>query len=324
MPLDLTGAILVSRRTTTQTPRQDFVISRGDDTSIDLTVWADDYALEPADLTGCSVTLTLVRRPQDRYFRFGLWDYGHPFGIDDGWAGGCIAAQFQGVVADDPTTGEVSIPLPGDSTACLEGRYELIIEYAPFGGQFYAVMRGVLDVLHCPVIARTFGVVSIAPGTLVPGITPPPIVTQFPNYILLDNNTALAADTGAPLVYDATLPAQTVQPPTPEVASFVVSISPVGPRPAYVDYATVDGSATAAAGDYTPISGTLTFGATGGNSQTITVPVRPLDATKRRSTFGMMLSNPRGDTLGAALATVDIPGTFIVGVSLIDGGDMLL
>lgn len=323
MPLDLSCAVLTNRRSSVQVPRQDFVVSRGDDAALELTVWPDDYADTPTDLTGCAAVLTLVRRCDDRECRWG-WDYGYPLVGYGGYGnGGEVVAQFAGVVADDPTTGRIDIPLPMEATELLIGRYEFILDYAPFGDAYFCVLRGVLDVLPCPVVTPVFGVVSIAPGTLAPGPTPAPVSTPQPNYALLDSGVPLGLDGGGALLYDGLLPDVTMQPPTPQVATFVVSITPVGRRPAYVDWITVDGTATAAAGDYTPESGTVTF-PKGANSVAITVPVRPLTSTKLRSRFGVRLLAARGASLGAVvLGTVDIPGTFIIGQSLLDGGDLL-
>lgn len=68
--------------------------------------------------------------------------------------------------------------------------------------------------------------------------------------------------------------------------------------PVTVDYATADGSATAGS-DYTPVTGTLTFGP-GETSKSFTVPVLNDSIHESDESFRVVLSNPAG---GAALGS---------------------
>ncbi|MDQ1590318.1 MAG: large repetitive protein [Pyrinomonadaceae bacterium] len=85
---------------------------------------------------------------------------------------------------------------------------------------------------------------------------------------------------------------------------FTVSLSYAYGSPVSVDFATADGTATAAGGDYTPTSGTLNF-AVGQTLQTISVPVLANGDTSDEN-FTVTLSNPVNSVLGA---TVTATGT---------------
>jgi hypothetical protein len=69
---------------------------------------------------------------------------------------------------------------------------------------------------------------------------------------------------------------------------------------ASVDYATSDGSATLADGDYTQTSGTLTFGA-GAAMRTIALPINSDTAPEGAESFTVALGNPQG---GSSLGTI--------------------
>jgi hypothetical protein len=84
--------------------------------------------------------------------------------------------------------------------------------------------------------------------------------------------------------------------------SFRVRLSQQAIVPISVDYQTVDGSATAADGDYTPTSGTLNFAA-GDSALDIVVPFG-VDATPEfNETFGITLSNASNATIATPTAT---------------------
>jgi uncharacterized repeat protein (TIGR01451 family) len=73
---------------------------------------------------------------------------------------------------------------------------------------------------------------------------------------------------------------------------------------AMVDFTTVAKTATVSdgGGDFTPVSGTLTFGP-GNTSTTITIPITRDDIVESNETFQVVLSNPRG---GATLGTPSV------------------
>jgi hypothetical protein len=73
--------------------------------------------------------------------------------------------------------------------------------------------------------------------------------------------------------------------------TFTVSLQPPRVSSVTVDYATADGTATAADGDYVPTSGTLTFGP-GETEKTITVLVNGDTRLEGDETFAIVLSNP--------------------------------
>lgn len=85
---------------------------------------------------------------------------------------------------------------------------------------------------------------------------------------------------------------------------FTVTLSNAYGSAVSVDFATADGTATAASGDYTPTSGTLNFAA-GQLVQTISVPVLANGDTTDEN-FTVTLSNPVNSVLGA---TVTATGT---------------
>ena len=88
---------------------------------------------------------------------------------------------------------------------------------------------------------------------------------------------------------------QGVGPGNPSTFHFTVSLTgtPSPDEPVSISYATVDGSATAANGDYTPVSGTLTWAAVDTSPRTISVPVT--DVMPASDEFFLVeLSKPSG------------------------------
>lgn len=84
--------------------------------------------------------------------------------------------------------------------------------------------------------------------------------------------------------------------------SFVVSLSAPARTTAMVRFATGNGSATTAGGDYVAKSGWATIGA-GKSQATVTVTVKGDTAFESDETFRVTLSSPVGCTLGRAVAT---------------------
>jgi subtilisin-like proprotein convertase family protein len=83
---------------------------------------------------------------------------------------------------------------------------------------------------------------------------------------------------------------------------FNVTLSAASLTPVMVNYATEDGTATAADNDYNPVNGTLTF-APGVTTQQITVNVNGDTKVEPNETFLVTLSTPVGATLQDAQAT---------------------
>ncbi len=80
-------------------------------------------------------------------------------------------------------------------------------------------------------------------------------------------------------------------------ATFTVTLDAPAPSDVTVHYATADGTATVAAGDYTATSGTLTF-TPGQVSKTVAVPTFPSARRALNHTFSLVLSAPVGAVLG--------------------------
>ena len=72
-----------------------------------------------------------------------------------------------------------------------------------------------------------------------------------------------------------------------------------------MNYATADGTATNARGDYTPTSGTLTF-APGETSKTVPVTVFPTTRHSVYDELSLVLSSPSGATLGDGVGNVKL------------------
>lgn len=79
--------------------------------------------------------------------------------------------------------------------------------------------------------------------------------------------------------------------PAPTFLTFTVTLHSASASTVTVAYTTVDGKATAADGDYEPVSGTLTF-SPGETSKTITVRVYGDSKVEDDETFSVKLSNP--------------------------------
>jgi methionine-rich copper-binding protein CopC len=91
-----------------------------------------------------------------------------------------------------------------------------------------------------------------------------------------------------------------------QTVSFQVSMMETSSQPVRVNYATVDGTATAGS-DYVSTAGTLTF-APGELSKTITVPINGDTLYEPNETFRMVLSNPVGSWIlnGSSSGTATI------------------
>jgi hypothetical protein len=118
--------------------------------------------------------------------------------------------------------------------------------------------------------------------------------------------------------------------PTSGTTNFVFTVTLTGATelPAMVNYATADGTATVADGDYQSASGTLTF-APGVTSQTITVAVNSDTATPSNETFFVNLSAPTNATIANGQGTGTIvnqapPHIDYMSYLVLPGGRLLL
>ncbi len=90
-----------------------------------------------------------------------------------------------------------------------------------------------------------------------------------------------------------------------QTAQLTVSLSAVSGRAVQVDYATTDGTATAANGDYTPTSGRLTFAA-GETTKTVSVAVHGDSAVELNEALSVVLSSASNASLGASTGAIAI------------------
>ena len=86
-------------------------------------------------------------------------------------------------------------------------------------------------------------------------------------------------------------------------AVFTVSLDGPSFFPVSVHFATADGTASSAAGDYTPTSGTLSFPTGGPTTQTVSVPINGSTSSGVSTSFDLRLSAPSAATLGDAVGT---------------------
>ncbi|MEQ8677293.1 MAG: Calx-beta domain-containing protein [Aggregatilineales bacterium] len=130
-----------------------------------------------------------------------------------------------------------------------------------------------------------------------------------PQNATLSRNSAVGTirndDAGA-IVLDIASPAMPIAEAVGTVSVDVsISAANPGPFPITVNYATVNGSATASS-DYTATSGTLSFPSGSAAAQTITVPLVDDGITEPDETFTIVLSNPVGANIGTGTASVVI------------------
>lgn len=99
---------------------------------------------------------------------------------------------------------------------------------------------------------------------------------------------------------------------------FTVSLDQTSASPFTVDYASADGTATLADGDYVGASGTLSFAGTAGETHTITVNVQGDTRAETDETFRVTLGNLSG---GGGVTLADAEG---IGTILNDDGTPIL
>ena len=104
--------------------------------------------------------------------------------------------------------------------------------------------------------------------------------------------------------------------------TFTVSLSAPYGQAVSVHYATADGNASAAGGDYQPASGTLTF-APGETSKPVTVLVNGDRLPEGSESFSLWLTNPTnafmGDAMGNGNILDDEPSISVIGGSILEG-----
>jgi Ca2+-binding RTX toxin-like protein len=100
---------------------------------------------------------------------------------------------------------------------------------------------------------------------------------------------------------------------TPQNASYTATLSQASSQTISVNYATANGTATAAS-DYTATIGTLTF-APGVTSQDIIIPILNDSLNEAQETFNLTLSSPTNAQLGTAAVTTTITDTLVTAAS---------
>ena len=100
-------------------------------------------------------------------------------------------------------------------------------------------------------------------------------------------------------------------------ATFTVTLSPASGQSVSVNYASANGSA--GSGDYTAVSGTLSF-TPGQTTRTIMVPVTGDNLVEVNETFNVNLSSPTNANLGTVTGTGTINNDDSAGITLIQSG----
>ena len=120
--------------------------------------------------------------------------------------------------------------------------------------------------------------------------------------------TVSTLDADGPAVSIISSVAQPVGAGDPTSFVFPVYLTTTSPltAPVTVQYTTVDDTAKAANGDYTPTSGTLTWDPGDTAPQMITVPDNLTNSTTPDLAFSVVLSNPQNATIGFAGAAVGV------------------
>ncbi len=111
--------------------------------------------------------------------------------------------------------------------------------------------------------------------------------------------------------------------PATTTASFTITLTPASGRTVTVNYATVDGTAETADGDYTATSGTLVFAA-GQTTKTINVTVLGDDVSEPDETFAVNLSDPSEATILTGVGVGEIRNDDFSDaplVRIVDNGD---
>ena len=173
---------------------------------------------------------------------------------------------------------------------------------------------------------KTSGKLSFAPGVTSATVAVPVLSDNLvePNetfYVKLSGqtNATIKVGTGVGTITDIvavspvsiSINSVTQSEPTSQTSNFVftVSLAAASNSTVSVNYATADGTATVADGDYLPVAGTLTF-APGATTQTISVPVEGGNLLGANEIFYVNLSSPTNGTL----ATPQGVGTIIMPV----------
>lgn len=322
-------AIETQRDNLVRVPVRNLVASTGDDILLAVQVYEPDGS--GTDIGGGAITLTVVSAHQDPGGSWTGCGAGDSYGAS--WSGAgydygrgwstCHNHIVYQTVADltDPDCGQAIITIPREVSANWHGRYRVLVSLASeYGGSVQTY--GVLDVRRGAQVARlgTAGyvsvsdaVVSLAPVRgLLDGIGVVDKMGLFSRVGVVDDKVVIFGLGRIGVI--GTKPAT-----GPQIATFTVTLDAPAQQTAVVQWATVDGTATAPE-DYTASDGVLTF-PPGTLSRTIVVPVRSYDAGKQGTQFTVHLSAGRGAVMIQADGTATIPGWvgILDDVYLVDG-----
>lgn len=193
--------------------------------------------------------------------------------------------------------GTAGLGCNGGSTPCTPEQQARILDLVGFGGANYYEGSGPAPALSAAAAALRAGdgctdsddnAADFAAGAPAPrnsASIPNPCAGGGTPWLSVADTAAAEGDSGTTPFF------------------FTVSLNqPAGPEGVSVDYATADGTATVADGDYVAKSGTLTF-AEGQSALTFTVEVLGDTATEPDEVFYVDLDNPQGAQIARARAT---------------------
>jgi DNA-binding protein len=225
-----------------------------------------------------------------------------------------------GLITDDDTAVTLSI----DDVSAAEGNsgatpFTFTVSLQPASGQnvtvHYAALPGSAT-LDDNDFAPTQGILTFGPGetgktvtVAVNGDTKNEPAEQFTVALFSPVNATISDGTGSGQIEnDDGLPSLAIQGVAADEGDagttpfqFTVTLSAPSSELVTVDYATSDGSATTADGDYAALAGTLSF-SPGQTTATITVAVTGDTKNEGDESFGVTLSNPVNATLSGASA----------------------
>ena len=188
---------------------------------------------------------------------------------------------------------------------------------ATAAGQIIATVNQTIDALPVSGTSAYVGQVvqiqTLAEGTIAPQLVQVSAGTGNIDTLANEYNTSyVSTQAGNETIGDLAAPSIDISSVTQAAGAgqsatmdFTVSLTgtPSALQPVSVYYTTGDDTATAAEGDYTPVSGTLTWGPGDTSPQTISVPVSAVSPPDAYKFFEVDLSNPVNAVLDVPVGT---------------------
>ena len=288
----------------------DYMTADGGSTSI---VYAEDdedvKGMAEALAAASGVQVVTTREPVP-----GLNNPTHAeYGLDDagGRAGDIVVFAKPGWFVYGQLPGNHGHPVTQQSTLLVSGGHAVLddeLESVAGTTVFDAQLKpngspptgGPGNLSIAPTVAALFGL-----GQPEGGYDRPPLTEAFEDYALEPHAPCQAADPAGTIPSLSVADVQLTEGDAgSQEATFSVGLSTPYSETITVDYATADGTATAADGDYDPRAGTLTF-TPGQTTASVTVPVRGDTRDEPDEAFALSLSRPTG---GAVLADAAAEG----------------